>query len=403
MQDIRGFNFDNMNHEWTIEVHRASDSGPIRRILRPDPEMAEGGSIGRHGQWSETKLGTPQGAVVSPLLANVYLHHVFDLWVEAWRKKIAKGDVIVVRYADDLVLGFQYRTEAERFLREFRERLAKFGLELHADKALTDRVWAVRRHGTGNSAVRENRRPLCFWVPLTTAGSATVTELSSSGGLRRRGGWPRSSKPSRRSFNVRKHHRMTEVGAWLRKVMLGGGKILPITMLFRATRHSCASLLVAFAGCMANCTRTSQSTCSGGVKDRLYPLLSRWIQEPHVLHPYPMAHLRRYASMVRAVCVNAHVRICAGGDQRWSSLPRQLIGKRLIGRQSPTCRLIPVANPERRLSRTCATSRELLWAAWDGCLGDENVSGKFEPSAQFPHLFQGEISLSSHEHRNGAF
>ena len=73
-------------------------------------------------------------AVVSPLLANVYLHYVFDLWGEAWRKKIAKGDVIVVRYADDLVVGFQYRTEAERFWREFRERLAKFGLELHADK-----------------------------------------------------------------------------------------------------------------------------------------------------------------------------------------------------------------------------------------------------------------------------
>jgi RNA-directed DNA polymerase len=72
--------------------------------------------------------------VVSPLLANVYLHYVFDLWVEAWRKKAATGDVIVVRYADDVVLGFQYRTDAERFLRDFRERLVKFGLELHPDK-----------------------------------------------------------------------------------------------------------------------------------------------------------------------------------------------------------------------------------------------------------------------------
>jgi RNA-directed DNA polymerase len=83
---------------------------------------------------SETKVGTPQGAVVSPLLANMYLHYVFDLWVEVWRKKVASGDVIVVRYADDLVVGFQYRADAERFLQEFRERLAKFGLELHADK-----------------------------------------------------------------------------------------------------------------------------------------------------------------------------------------------------------------------------------------------------------------------------
>ena len=72
--------------------------------------------------------------VTSPLIANVYLHYVFDLWVEVWRKKVAKGDVIVVRYADDLVVGFQHRTDAERFLKEFRERLAKFGLELNADK-----------------------------------------------------------------------------------------------------------------------------------------------------------------------------------------------------------------------------------------------------------------------------
>src|SRR5919108_597470 len=124
--DIRAF-FDNMSHEWTMKFieHRVAD----RRILRLIQKWLKAG-VSEDGQWSETKLGTPQGAVVSPLLANVYLHYVFDLWAETWRKKVAKGDVIVVRYADDLVLGFQYRTEAERFLREFRERLAKFGLEL---------------------------------------------------------------------------------------------------------------------------------------------------------------------------------------------------------------------------------------------------------------------------------
>src|SRR5258708_11896686 len=72
--------------------------------------------------------------VVSPLIANVYLHYLFDLWADVWRKKVANGDVIVVRYADDLVVGFQHRTEAEQFLKQFRERLAKFGLELHPDK-----------------------------------------------------------------------------------------------------------------------------------------------------------------------------------------------------------------------------------------------------------------------------
>src|SRR6202789_3968678 len=128
--DIRGF-FDQMSHEWTMQFvqHRVAD----QRILRLIQKWLKAG-VSEDGQWSETKVGTPQGAVVSPLLANVYLHYVFDLWVEAWRKKVATGDVIVVRYSDDVVLGFQYRTDAERFLRDFQERLVKFGLELHPDK-----------------------------------------------------------------------------------------------------------------------------------------------------------------------------------------------------------------------------------------------------------------------------
>ena len=90
--------------------------------------------VSEDGNWSETTVGTPQGAVVSPLLANVYLHYVFDLWVEVWREKVAQGDMIVVRYADDLVAGFQHQADAERFLRDFMNRLAKFGLEVHPEK-----------------------------------------------------------------------------------------------------------------------------------------------------------------------------------------------------------------------------------------------------------------------------
>ncbi len=128
--DIRGF-FDNVSHDWALQFieHRVAD----RRMLRLIQKWLKAG-VSEDGQWSETDVGTPQGAVVSPLFANVYLHYVFDLWVETWRRKVARGDVIVVRYADDLVVGFQSRAEAERFLEEFRERLAKFGLELHADK-----------------------------------------------------------------------------------------------------------------------------------------------------------------------------------------------------------------------------------------------------------------------------
>src|SRR3984957_9125256 len=128
--DIRGF-FDQMSHEWTIKFvqHRVADHLMVRLIQK----WLKAG-VSEDGQWSETKVGTPQGAVASPLLANIYLHYVFDLWVDAWRRKVAQGDIFVVRYADDLVVGFESRAEAERFLKEFRERLAKFGLELHAEK-----------------------------------------------------------------------------------------------------------------------------------------------------------------------------------------------------------------------------------------------------------------------------
>ena len=128
--DIRGF-YDNMGHEWTVKFkeHRVADP----RVLRLIRKWLKAG-VSEDGEWSESRIGTPQGAVISPLLANIYLHYAFDLWVEAWRKKVARGDVIVVRYADDVVLGFERREDAERFLRELRERLAKFGLELHPEK-----------------------------------------------------------------------------------------------------------------------------------------------------------------------------------------------------------------------------------------------------------------------------
>jgi RNA-directed DNA polymerase len=100
--------------------HRIGD----QRIVRLIQKWLKAGVM-EQGQWSETKEGTPQGSVISPILANLYLHHALDLWVEQWRKKQAKGDVIIVRYADDAVLGFQYKDEAERFLRELRERLAE--------------------------------------------------------------------------------------------------------------------------------------------------------------------------------------------------------------------------------------------------------------------------------------
>ena len=120
------------SHEWLLRFiqHRVAD----RRILRLIQKWLKAGVSGGRRMEGHGDRVRPQGSVISPLLANIYLHYVFDLWVDAWRRKCAQGEVVVVRYADDNVLGFQYRADADRFLEEFRERLRKFGLELHPDK-----------------------------------------------------------------------------------------------------------------------------------------------------------------------------------------------------------------------------------------------------------------------------
>src|ERR1700730_6199673 len=214
--DIRGF-FDNLSIEWAIKFveHRVADP----RILRLIQKWLKAG-ISEDGQWSESKVGTPQGAVVSPLLANVCLHYVFDLWVEAWRKKVAKGDVIVVRYADDLVVGFQHRTEAERFLEMFRERLAKFGLELHAEK--------TRLIEFGQSA-EQNRK----WRGEAKPETFTFLGFTHYCGKRRSDRtfivWRKTAKKRmvaklhvlKAELSRRKHDPSAQVGEWLKKVVQG--------------------------------------------------------------------------------------------------------------------------------------------------------------------------------------
>src|SRR6478736_6135619 len=214
--DIRGF-FDNLSHEWMQKFieHRVAD----RRILRLIQKWLKAGVM-EEGRREETEIGTPQGAVISPLLANVYLHHVFDLWVEAWRKKVARGDVIVVRYADDLVVGFENRAEAERFLAEFRERLAKFGLELHAEKT---RLIEFGRFAASNRKRRGEGKPETF----------TFLGFTHYCGKRRSDGsfivWRKTAskrmvaklRAIKAKLIRRKHDPPAQVGEWLQKVALG--------------------------------------------------------------------------------------------------------------------------------------------------------------------------------------
>src|SRR6267154_2660151 len=153
--DVRSF-FDKVDHTWLIRFveHRIGD----QRIVRLIRKWLEAGVM-EDGQWFETEEGTPQGSVISPILANLYLHHVLDLWVVAWRGKVARGEMIVVRYADEAMLGFQYREDAERFLKQLQERMGKFGLELHPEKT---RLIEFGRYATERRAKRGEGKPETF-------------------------------------------------------------------------------------------------------------------------------------------------------------------------------------------------------------------------------------------------
>jgi RNA-directed DNA polymerase len=282
--DIRGF-FDNLSHEWTIKFikHRVADL----RILRLIQKWLRAG-VSEHGQWSETKLGTPQGAVASPLIANVYLHYLFDLWADVWRKKMAKGDVIVVRYADDLVVGFQHRTDAERFLKEFRERLATFGLELHPDKT---RLIEFGRFAARDRKARGEGKPETFTFLGFThycgqrhkSGTFTVCRITAKKRM------VAKLKAIKVELQRRMHDRMANVGAWLRKVVLGyyqyhavPGNTTQLRIFKLRVCRLWQSVLI----------RRSQRAKMRW--ERFTPVLNWWIPPPRVLHPYPDA--RFYAT-----------------------------------------------------------------------------------------------------------
>jgi RNA-directed DNA polymerase len=282
--DIRGY-FDNLSHEWTLKFieHRVAD----RRMLRLIQKWLKAG-VSEDGEWSETKQGTPQGAVASPLLANVYLHYLFDLWADVWRKKVAKGDVVVVRYADDLVVGFQHRTEAERFLKEFGERLAKFGLELHPDKT---RLIEFGRFAARDRKQRGEGKPETFTFLGFThycgqrhkSGTFTVWRITAKKRM------VAKLKAIKAELQRRMHHRMAEVGAWLRKVVLGyyqyhavPGNTTQLRIFKLRVCRLWQSILV----------RRSQRARMRW--ERFTPVLNRWIPPPRVLHPYPDA--RFYAT-----------------------------------------------------------------------------------------------------------
>ena len=278
--DIRGF-FDNMSHEWTVKFveHRIGDP----RILRLIRKWLKAG-VSEEGEWTESREGTPQGAVISPLLANIYLHYALDLWMEAWRRKVSRGDMIVVRYADDVVLGFESRKDAERFLLEVRERLGRFGLELHPEKT---RLLEFGRNAASDRKGRGEGRPETFdFLGFThmcgkngKTGYFVVRRKTVKKRMRAK------LQALKQELRRRMHEPPAETGKWLQTVVRGYYQYYAVPghtdslglfreRLLRLWRHVIR--------------RRSQKRPPNWV--RLGRLFNRWLPRPRVIHPYP--HVR---------------------------------------------------------------------------------------------------------------
>jgi RNA-directed DNA polymerase len=279
--DIRGF-FDAIDHGWLVKFveHRIAD----RRVVRLIQKWLNAGVL-EEGKRIRVAEGTPQGGSASPLLANLYLHYVFDLWVQAWRRKRARGDVIVVRFADDIVLGFQNQSEAERFRQELAERLGKFGLELHPEKT------RLLEFGPAAAASRGRRgqgKPETFdflgftHICARKRSNGRFTVLRQT--IRKR----LQAKLSEVKAELRRrmHDPIPEVGKWLRSVVGGHIRYYGVPMNRRAIS------LFRFQVAWTWHRVLSRRSQSGRVLwDRMRRLIARWLPPARICHPYPLRRL----------------------------------------------------------------------------------------------------------------
>jgi group II intron reverse transcriptase/maturase len=277
--DIRGF-FDGISHEWLVKFveHRIAD----RRVARLIQKWLNAGVL-EDGKRIRVQEGTPQGGSASPLLANIYLHYVFDLWVQAWRRKRARGEMIVVRFADDIVVGFQVKSDAERFWAELTERFRKFQLELHPEKT---RLLEFGRYAVNNRKKRGEGKPETFnylgftHICGTKRSNGCFTVLRQT--IRKR----LQAKLSEVQAELRRrmHDPVPEVGHWLRSVVGGHIRYYGVPMNGPALRVFRSQVGWLWYRVLS---RRSQN---GRVSlDRMKRLIARWLPPARIFHPYPRA------------------------------------------------------------------------------------------------------------------
>jgi RNA-directed DNA polymerase len=300
--DIRSF-FDTVDQRWLIKFleHRIGD----KRILRLIQKWLKVGVLeDRIVTASET--GTGQGAVISPLLANIYLHYVFDLWAEQWRKREARGEMIMVRYADDIILGFEHEAEARRFLEAMRERLRKYSLTLHPDKT---RLLAFGRFAADQRARTGLGKPETF----NFLGFTFISGKSREGKflVRRKSRRDRVKaklKEIKVALRANMHKPIPEQGSWLGQVVRGyfAYHAVPTNLGTLVAFHHYVSDLW-----MRTLRRRSQ-------KDRkawtdMTKLVAQWLPSPRIQHPWPNQRFAVKYPRWKPDAGKPHVRFCAGG------------------------------------------------------------------------------------------
>jgi RNA-directed DNA polymerase len=278
--DISSF-FDGLDHEWLIKFieHRVTD----QRVVRLIRKWLNAGVL-EEGEWSCREEGTPQGGSASPLLANLYLHYVFDLWVQHWRKTTAKGDLIVVRWADDFVVGFEHQSDAQRFHEELAERFAKFKLKLHPEKT---RLIEFGRFAVPNRKARGQGKPETFnflgfthICSQTRKGKFTVGRRTMSKRKRAK------LKEIKLELRQRLHYPVPEVGRWLRSVVAGHNRYYGVP-----TNLGSLSVFRFHVGCAWYRTLRRRSQKTRLTWERMRRLINLWLPRPALHHPYPRLRL----------------------------------------------------------------------------------------------------------------
>lgn len=274
--DIRSF-FDTVSHEWLIRFveHRIGD----RRIVRLIRRWLRAGVL-EDGTVTDRDTGTGQGSVISPLLANVYLHYVLDLWAWRWRRREATGDMIIVRYADDVVVGFEHEADARRFLEAMRARFAQFALSLHPDKT---RLIEFGRHAAADRAERELGKPETF----NFLGFTHICGRTRTGGFqlirKSRGDRMRAKlKEVKKELRRRMHQPIPEQGIWLGQVVAGYMGYHAVPNNFRAIAAFRYHVLHLWRRALNRRSQTAYLTWP-----RLRRLAKDFLPRPRILHPQP--------------------------------------------------------------------------------------------------------------------